>query len=88
MHIVIGTLGFDPFRTTPMLTESGRVAASILAQMPPEHRQNAARLGFVTLGLCQRGPSWVANTIDINADILEEEERIRTASRPNLQHTA
>ena len=70
-----------------MLTDSGRQAAHILAQMPADHRKNAARLGFVTLGLFQRGPSWVASTIDINADILAEEERIRVASRPNLQST-
>jgi hypothetical protein len=70
-----------------MLTDSGRTAANILAKMPKEQRENAARLGFVTLGLHQRGPSWVASTIDINADILEEEARIRTASRPNLPQT-
>ena len=71
-----------------MLTDSCRAAASVLATMSDEQRQNAARLGYVTLGLHQRGPSWVANTIDINADILEEEARIRTASRPNLQQTS
>jgi hypothetical protein len=87
MHFVTYTPDLTPEDDT-MLNESGRVAANILAQMSPEHRKNAAQLGFVTLGLCQRGPSWIANTIDINADILEEEARIRVASRPNLQQTA
>lgn len=70
MHYVTYTLDLTPLEDDTMLTDSGRVAAGILANMPAEHRKNAGRLGFVTLGLCQRGPSWVANTIDINADIL------------------
>src|SRR4029078_12989173 len=38
--------------------EQERRAAEILASMPEDQRKNAARLGFVAIGLRKRGPSF------------------------------
>jgi hypothetical protein len=57
--------------------EHERRAAEILASMPEDHRKNAARLGFVAIGLRKRGPSFESISEEITPAILEEELRLR-----------
>ena len=62
-----------------MLNEHERKAAEVLAKMPEQERQNAARLGFVALGIKMIPPSFASDTQDITPEILAEEARIRAA---------
>jgi hypothetical protein len=61
-----------------MLTDTDRRAAQLLAQMQDVERGNAARLGFVTLSIQMKPPSFVSETVDISPEILAEEARIRS----------
>lgn len=70
-----------------MLTEIDRRAAEILARMPELERRNAARLGFVSLGIRLRAPSFVAETVDITPEILAEEQRLRSTQSPARRTT-
>lgn len=60
-----------------MLNEHELKAAEVLAKMPEQERQNAARLGFVALGIKMIPPSFASDTQDITPEILAEEARIR-----------
>jgi hypothetical protein len=46
--------------------------------MPEDQRKNAARLGFVAIGLHKRGPSFESISEEITPAILEEELRLRS----------
>ena len=69
-----------------MLNDQAKKAAEMLARMPEQDRANAARLGFVTLGIRLISPSFVSDTVDITPEILAEETRIReTLAHANHQ---
>ena len=59
------------------MTDNDRLAAARLAQMNESERTNAGRLGFVSLGIHFEAPSFVATTVDITAEIIAEETRLR-----------